>query len=96
MSKQGPECRDVQRPAWELLNDKLGYDYADGDTTAFLAERESEAEPLLIHRLAKKLRDINPGLSDEGVRQAIAALRQPLASPLIDANDTAYRLLAAG
>ena len=93
-SNTGPEFTLVQRPAWELLKDQFGYEYADGESSGFAAERESESEPLLIHRLSRKLRDINPGLSDEGVRQAIAALRQPLASPLIDANDNAYRLLS--
>lgn len=77
-----------------LLIDHLAYDYADGQSDAFARERESEAEPLLVNRLTKKLREINPGLTDEGVRQAVAALRIPLASPLIDANDTGYRLLS--
>jgi len=92
-NEKGPEYREVQRPAWELLRDHFEYDYADGESTEFAAERDSDTDPLLVGRLSKKLRDINEGLTDEGVRQAIAALRQPLASTLIDANETCHRLL---
>lgn len=91
---RGPEYRDVQRPAWELLRDHFGYDYADGDSPEFQATRESEAEPLLLDRLATALKRINPGLTDAGVRQAITALRQPPAAGLVDANEACYHLLS--
>lgn len=94
MGRNGPEHDEVQQPAWELLREHLGYEYADGESETFAAERESETDPLLVKRLAKALKRINPGLSDNGVRQAIAALRQPLAEPLIDANETCHRLLS--
>ncbi len=93
-SRNGPEYRDVQRPAWELLKEDFEYQYADGESEAFGRERESEGDPLLVGRLAKKLREINEGLTDDGIRQAIAALRQPLAASLIDANETCHRLLS--
>jgi type I restriction enzyme R subunit len=92
--KNGPEYNQCQRPAWELLRDHLGYEYADGESAAFMATRESEAEPLLVDRLTRKLKEINPGLTEDGARQAIAALKQPLAAGLIDANETCYRLLS--
>jgi len=92
--KHGPECREVQYPAWELMRDHLGYEYVDGESPEFAAARESEAEPLLIDRLAPKLKQINPGLTEDGVRQAVAALKQPLAVGLIDANETCYRQLS--
>lgn len=92
--RRGPEYNECQRPAWELLRDHLGYEYADGESAEFMATRGSEAEPLLIDRLTCKLKEINPGLTDDGVRQAIAALKQPLAAGLIDANETCYRLLS--
>lgn len=93
-SRNGPEYCDVQRPAWELLKEHFKYEYADGESEAFDLERESEGDPLLVGRLANKLREINGGLTDAGVRQAIAALRQPLAASLIDANETCHRLLS--
>lgn len=94
MQHTGSEHFEVQQPAWELLRDHLSYEYIDGRSEKFTAERESETEVLLLGRLQRKLRDINPGLTDEGVRQAIAALRQPLAANLIDANETCHRLLS--
>ena len=92
-SQAGPEYTETQRPAWDLLKDHYGYEYADGESSEFADERESETDPLLVGRLSKKLCDINEGLTEDGVRQAIAALRQPLASTLIDANETCHRLL---
>lgn len=90
----GPEYAEVQQPAIRLLCDHLGYQYADGRDPAFNAARASEAEPLLVDRLEAALRRINPGLSDDGVRQAITALRLPPAAGLVDANETCYRLLS--
>lgn len=90
----GPEYRLCQRPAWELLRDHLGYEYANGRSEAFQAARESEAEPLLLDRLSLALKRINPGLTDTGVRQAINALRQPAAAGLMDANEGCYHLLS--
>jgi len=90
---KGPEYTDVQRPAWELLRDKLGYEYAHGLSEEFAAERESESEVLLVGRLSRKLKEINDGLSDSGVRQAIDALRLPVAMSLLEANEKLHSLL---
>jgi len=94
MPRTGPEYTDVQRPAIELLRDVLGYACADGQAAAFASERESETEVLLTARLDRKLREINPGLTDAGVKQAIASLQQPLAAGLLDANEACHQLLS--
>ncbi|MFA5206127.1 MAG: type I restriction endonuclease, partial [Lentisphaeria bacterium] len=94
MSKHGPEYTEVQRPAIELLRDVLGYAYADGQAPAFAAERENDTEALLGARLERKLREINPGLTDAGVKQAVAALRQPLAAGVLEANEACHRLVS--
>jgi len=66
---EGPEYRDCQRPAFELLRDHFGYHYADGRSDKFTIERESavggDTEPLLLQRLDKALRVINPGVTDK-------------------------------
>lgn len=90
--RKGPEFTDVQKPAFELLRDHFGYVYLPGESLD--AERSSDAEVLLVDRLSQKLKEINPGLSDSGVRQAIDALRQPLAKGLIDANEACHHLLS--
>ena len=94
MSRSGPEYTEVQRPAWELLRDLFGYEYADGESAEFAEERVSEAEVLLTRRLTRKLKQINKGLTDVGVTQALAALRQPIAAGLLDANEACHRLLS--
>lgn len=95
---QGPEYRDCQQPAYALLRDHLGYEHVDGRGEAFAAERAAagggDAEPLLIGRMASALRKINPGVTDPGIKQAIAGLRQPAAAALIDANEACHRLLS--
>ena len=94
MPRNGPEYTEVQRPAVELLRDVFGYAYADGRSAEFAQERESETETLLLGRLGRKLREINPGLTETGVKQAIAALQQPLAAGLLDANEACSRLVS--
>ena len=91
-SSHGPEYWEVQRPAFELLRDFFKYEYAHGDDIK--AERDSEAKVILEGRLARKLKEINDGLSDSGVRQAIEALRQPVAMGLMEANEKCQRLLS--
>src|SRR5881628_24342 len=90
--RHGPEYAEVQKPAFELLRDHFGYIYLPGEDLD--EERSSEADVLLIGRLSQKLKEINPGLSDAGVRQAIDALRQPLAKGLMDANEACHHLLS--
>jgi type I restriction enzyme R subunit len=94
MPRSGPEYTGTQRPAWQLLKGLLDYQYADGESAEFAAERASDGEVLLADRLARKLKEINPGLTDVGVRQAISALQQPLAAGLLDANEACHRLLS--
>ncbi len=90
--RQGPEFNEVQKPAFELLRDHFGYIYRPGEDLD--DERTSEAEVLLTDRLIRKLKEINPGLSDNGVRQAIDGLRQPLAKGLIEANEVCHNVLS--
>lgn len=90
--RHGSEYTEVQKPALELLRDHFGYTYLPGEELD--EERSSETEVLLADRLSRKLKEINPGLSDTGVRQAIDALRQPLAKELMDANEACHHLLS--
>lgn len=92
LERIGPEVNEVQRPAYELLRDHFGYSHLSG--VALDTERSSQAEVILVGRLGRKLREINQGLSDSGVRQAIDALRQPMARGLIEANEACHNLLS--
>lgn len=92
--RRGPEYREVQRPALELLRDHFGYLAATGEELDAAGERASTSETLLLPRLRAALRRINPGLSDDGVRQAVEALRQPSALGLMEANEKVHGLLS--
>ena len=88
MSRSGPEFTDVQKPAFELLRDKLGYRYVPGEQLA--GQRSSDSEVILLSVLADRLRVINPGISDNGIRDAVEAIRQPLARNLMEANEACH------
>ncbi|QOJ00843.1 MAG: type I restriction endonuclease subunit R [Phycisphaeraceae bacterium] len=92
--RRGPEYRDVQRPALEMLRDHFGYLAATGEELD--AERASRGEVLLVGRLEKAIRAINPGITDDGLRQAVDALRLPggAALGLMEANEAAHALLS--
>lgn len=88
----GLEAVEVQHRASGLLRDTLGYESASGPDLD--AERGSDAEVILVRRLSRKLKQINPGLSDAGVKQAIEAI-EPLGAPgLLEANEKVHRLLS--
>ena len=98
-TSHGPEYRDCQQPAYELLRDHLGYEHVDGLSEAFAAQRASsgaggDTEPVLVGRMQRALQKINPGVTDQGIKQAIAGLRQAAATALIDANEACHRLLS--
>lgn len=78
----------------ELLRDHFGYLAATGEELE--KERASRSEVLLVGRLEKALRAINPGITDDGVRQAVDALRLPggAALGLMEANEAAHSLLS--
>jgi type I restriction enzyme, R subunit len=88
MPRSGLEYSDVQKPAFELLRDKLGYRYVPGEQLASL--RSSDSEVILLGVLADRLRVINPGITDNGIRDAIDAIRQPLARNLMEANEACH------
>lgn len=89
--RHGPEYTHVQKPALELLRDQFGYVYTPGEQLD--AERSNPSDVILAQRLGERLKIINPGLSDNGVRQAIDALKQPPAKSLIDANEVCHNLI---
>src|SRR5690606_32578871 len=88
MSRVGPEYEGVQQPAIALLRDHFDYRYMPGEE---LEERRgSEAEVILGDVLAERLKVINPGITDNGIRDTIDALRQPLVKNLIEANEACH------
>lgn len=92
MPRSGLEFTEVQKPAFELLRDRLGYRYAPAESLG--ESRSSDSDVILNDVLAKKLREINPGISDNGIRDTLEAIRQPLAKNLLEANEACYLYLS--
>jgi len=89
--RQGREFNEVQKPAYEMLRDQFGYVYLPAE--ALEGERSNDSDVILTKRLSHRLKVINPGLTDNGVRQAIDALKQPPAKGLIEANEVCHNLI---
>jgi type I restriction enzyme, R subunit len=82
-----------EHPAVEQLR-RLGYTYVAAK--ALEAERESLKQAVLVERLARALRRLNPWLSDENVRQAVRAVTGVQAASLLEANQKLYTALTYG
>ncbi len=103
--QKGREWWEVQLPFFETLGKHFGYLYANGHKEGsdeepeypfeiILPARESQSEVILKDRLERKLKEINPGISDNGIRQAVAALNLPQSMGLLEANEKLHGILS--
>lgn len=77
----------------------LGYDYEFGPDLApggALQERNSFQEVLLLPRLKRSLKRLNPDLPDKALDEAIAELKSITHPSLVMANRDTYKLLTQG
>ncbi|MGB8952293.1 MAG: type I restriction endonuclease subunit R [Candidatus Aminicenantales bacterium] len=82
-----------EEPAVELLQ-ALGYTFVPSEQLE--SERESLKEVILIPRLERKLKDINPWLSEENLTKAIRSVTNVPAASLVEANEKIYTSLVHG
>lgn len=80
-------------PAIETLR-SLGWTYVASEI--LLAERDSTREVVMKPRLAKALRRLNQGLSDDNVQRAIRELTNQSAMSLLEASEKAHTKLTGG
>jgi len=80
-------------PAIELLK-ALGYTYLSPEELT--TEREGLKEIILVSRLEKKLKELNPWLSEENLKKAVRAITTIPAASLIEANEQVYTSLVHG
>jgi len=78
-------------PAIELLQ-AFGYTFVYSEELE--AERESLKETILVSRLEKKLKEINPWLSEENLKKAVRTITNVPAVSLMDANEKIYTSLS--
>jgi type I restriction enzyme R subunit len=88
------ELHLAEEPAVELL-EKLGYSYVASED--LLSERGgSERQVMLVPRLERTLRRLNPWLTGDPLRRAVRAITHVEATNLIEANEKAYVALTYG
>ena len=80
-------------PAVELLK-AMGYAFAPCEELD--AERGSLKEVVLVSRLEKKLKEINPWLSDENLKKTVRSITTVPATSLIEANEKVYTSIVHG
>lgn len=98
MPKHINENTAVEEPVIEWLK-ILGYDYEFGPDIApggAYQERDSFQEVLLLPRLRRSLRRLNPNLPDEGIEEAIRELKTTAHPTLVFANKAVYEKLVRG
>ncbi len=88
----------AEQPVIEWLRGE-GYDYEFGPDLApggALQERESFREVLLLPRLKRSLRRMNPNVSDSAIEDAIAKLRGFEHPSLVIANKETFEMITQG
>src|SRR3972149_11147240 len=80
-------------PAVELLK-AMGHTFASYEELD--AERGSLKEVVLVSRLEKKIKEINPWLSDDNLKKAVRAITTVPATTLIEANEKGYTSIVHG
>ncbi|MBM7853899.1 type I restriction enzyme R subunit [Desulfohalotomaculum tongense] len=93
MSYLGNEETLVELPAIEYLQNKLGYEFIHGDKlTPENGERDSFTEVILVKRLKKALKRINPWINETNLNKAVRYLTRPenLGTNLLEINEKIY------
>jgi type I restriction enzyme R subunit len=77
-------------PAAELL-ESIGYTFVSSEDLD--KERSSQKEVILISRLEKAIRKLNPWISDENLKKAVREIANVQAVSLVDANEKIHTAL---
>ncbi len=88
-----------EKPAIEQLT-RMGYEYLHGDALDPElhedCERQSRRDVVLVKRLRRKLKEINPGISDTALDKVIRRVTHIQAEGLIEINQKFHKDLIAG
>src|SRR2546426_11649999 len=91
---------DVEENVLAIL-ERLGYEIIRGDNEDYLpggrsALRGSYNDVVLVERLRKALRGINPSVSGEVIEQAVKQVLRTQSQKLIEDNESFHKQLADG
>lgn len=96
MSGLGNEYTLAEKPALNYLTHILGYDYIEGEKlTPEYGERESFRDAILIKRLRRSIRKLNPWMNDVSLETSIRFLvnSESLGTSLLDINEKVYKAI---
>lgn len=96
MSYLGNEETLVELPAIRYIKEKLGYEFIYGDQlTPEQEERDSMTETILVRRLERSLKRLNPWMDESNVNKAVRLLTRPesLGTGLLEINEKIYDVL---
>jgi len=87
-SEEWNEFHLSEKPAFELLRDKLGYSFKEGEEIDL--ERESPKQVVLEKRLAEAVKRLNPWIDDYNLTRVVRRLTAVVASGVMEANLKVY------
>lgn len=96
MSGLGNEYTLVEKPAIDYMVNVLGYDYIHGEKlTPAYGERESFRDVVLIVRLKKALKRLNPWMNEESLSSAVKFMvnSEVLGTSLLEINEKIHRTI---
>lgn len=96
MSGLGTEYTLSEKPALDYLTVVLGYEYIDGGKlTPEFGERESYRDVILIHRLRRSIKKLNPWMNDVSLESAVKFLvnSESLGTSLLEINEKIYKAI---
>ncbi len=96
MHSTGVKNIEVLRPALSFLRQAFQYGYFHQDSPAFQLERQTLGEAILAGRLLRKLRELNPDLSETELRRGVNDLASPAHAPLPAVQQELYYKMVAG
>ena len=93
MTDQWDELNQSEEPA-ALFLQKLGWRFIAPETLD--TERASMREVLLVPRLERAIRRLNPWITDENVSRVVRSIATVQAASLMEANETLHTMLTYG
>ncbi|WP_027627187.1 type I restriction endonuclease subunit R [Ruminiclostridium cellobioparum] len=92
----GNEEMLVELPAVQYIKDKLDYEFVYGDQlNPEQGERDSMTEVILVKRLERSLKRLNPWMDEGSINKAVRLLARPenLGTNLLEINEKIYDVL---
>ncbi len=94
MARDSKELLEVEDPIVEVLVEHLGYKEMQAKEAEL--ERESIKDIILKKTLARKLKELNPWISEENIKRVIQKIENPQTTTSLEANEIIQAMLEKG